>query len=610
MSYSSSNTGVATVNASTGAVSLVSLGSTVITASFAGDDFYKAASATYTLTVRTNQDDGNITTTFASSGDPASDDDISNTVFTRLITVDYSASGATVTGWNAVSDLMGVTIDGNKVTINYTGTENVVYKLTGTASNGFFKLYSSRKQALWLDGVSITNTAGAAINNQSGKRTFVYLDGTNTLTDSSSAAYTAVSGEDCKGVFFSEGQLLFSGSGSLTVTANNAQGKSGIVSDDYIRFMSSPSVTVSCGSSAGHGVKANDYLQMSAGRVDITTRAAMKKGITTDDYVLIEGGNLNLNISGGVAKDSESGEYKGSAGINTDNYFGITGGTVTINNTGTGGKGISTGDYDYEPENHTLTDSYITGGVIRITTSGNQSNDVTCKGIKVGYKYSTGSSSGGGWGGWGGWNNNNTYGGNLRIDGGKIYIACDHAEGIEVKGTLTFNGGETYAYSTGDDAINSQGKMTINDGFICGYSTANDGLDTNNDMDINGGYVIGITTRGVPEVGLDAASENKFKVSIKSGATVVVYGGIERGYASEQPVKTMSIDSGGWNGLWNGSEFIAAFKSPANVTSVTVSAPSLANTCFKGVTVGGETFCDGHWAVNGISGGTAVTLGN
>ena len=613
VSYSSSNSGVATVGAATGAVSLVSLGSAVITATFAGDDFYKAASATYTLSVRTNLDAGNVTTTFASSGDPDSDDDISNTVFTRLITVDYKASGATVTGWNAVSDVMDVTIDGNRVTINYTGTENVVYKLTGSTSNGFFKLYSGRKQALWLDGVSITNTAGAAINNQSGKRTFVYVDGTNSLSDGSSAAYTTDSGEDCKGVFFSEGQLIFSGSGALTVTANNSHGKSGIASDDYIRLMSGPAVTVSCGSSAGHGVKVNEYVQMSAGSLDITTRAAMKKGITSDNYVLIEGGDINLNISGGVAKDSDSGEYKGSAGINSDNYFGITGGTVTINNTGAGGKGISTGDYDYEPENHTLTDSYITGGVIRITTSGSKTNDVTCKGIKVGYKYSTGSSSGGGgWGGWGGWggNTNNTYGGNLRIDGGKIYVTCLHAEGIEVKGTLTFNGGETYAYSTGDDAINSQGKMTINDGFICGYSTANDGLDTNNDMDINGGYVIGITTRGNPEVGLDAASENRFKVSINSGATVVVYGGIERGYSSQQPVRTMNIQSGGWNGLWNGSEFIAAFKSPANVTTMTVSAPSLSNTAYKGVSVNGETFCEGCWAVDGISGGTEVSIGN
>ena len=51
MSYTSSNTKVATVDASTGAVTLVSAGETTITASFAGNDNYNAASDNYTLTV-------------------------------------------------------------------------------------------------------------------------------------------------------------------------------------------------------------------------------------------------------------------------------------------------------------------------------------------------------------------------------------------------------------------------------------------------------------------------------------------------------------------------------------------------------------------------------
>ena len=51
ISYSSSNTSVATVNASTGAVTLVAPGTTTITASFSGNDNYNAATASYTLTV-------------------------------------------------------------------------------------------------------------------------------------------------------------------------------------------------------------------------------------------------------------------------------------------------------------------------------------------------------------------------------------------------------------------------------------------------------------------------------------------------------------------------------------------------------------------------------
>ena len=51
LSYTSSNTKVATVDASAGAVTLVSAGETTITASFAGNDNYNAANDSYTLTV-------------------------------------------------------------------------------------------------------------------------------------------------------------------------------------------------------------------------------------------------------------------------------------------------------------------------------------------------------------------------------------------------------------------------------------------------------------------------------------------------------------------------------------------------------------------------------
>lgn len=58
VTYSSSDTGVATVNASTGAVTIVAAGETTITASFAGDDEYNEASASYTLTVKATKPQG------------------------------------------------------------------------------------------------------------------------------------------------------------------------------------------------------------------------------------------------------------------------------------------------------------------------------------------------------------------------------------------------------------------------------------------------------------------------------------------------------------------------------------------------------------------------
>ncbi len=593
ISYTSSNTDVATID-SQGNITLHAAGTATITASTTTTSSYTADNAAYTLSVKesaqeTITQDGDGPYTFASTGDAASDDDISNTTFTRMITVTYAGSGATVTG----DDAGYVTVSGNQVTVNNTGSENIVYKLTGSASDGFFKLYSTKKQAILLSGLTLTNPSGAALNNQSGKRTFVMVEGKNTLSDGSSAAYATEGEEDMKGVVFSEGQLIFSGNGTLTVNANNKQEKSAIVSDDYVRVMSSPTIQVTAGSSAGHGIRGKEYVQLTSGTLTVSTSAAKKKGIGSDDYVLVEGGTHTINVSGGVAYDSDDAEYKGTAGIKADNYFGMTGGSVTIKNTGAGGKGVSAGSYDFDETNHTLSDSYITGGTLTITTTGSESNDVSSKGIKIGYKEKSG--------------NSYVYAGNMTVSGGTIIVNCSKSEAFEVKGNLTFNGGETYASSSADDAINSAGELIVNNGYIYAYSSQNDAMDANGNMKLNGGYVFAVTTKGAPEVALDANTEGGAKLYINSGCTLVAYGGLENSYSASQTVYSLSCTAGSWNALKTSSGFIAAFKAPSGVSSVAVSAPSLASGA-KGVSVSGTTSCNGIWATSGISGGTSVSL--
>ena len=579
VSYSSSDESTAAIS-SNGELTLVAAGTTTISATFAGDDTYKAASASYTLVVTSEADEGAGSFSYASSGDPSSEDDISNTTFTRMITVTYSGSTASITG-----DHYGyVSTSGANVTVNNTGTENIIYKLTGSSTKGSFKLYSSKKQAILLDGLTLANPDGAAINNQSGKRTFVMVEGANNLSDGSSAAYSTSDDEDMKGVLFSEGQLVFSGSGSLTVTANNKQSKSAIVSDDYVRVMGNPTIKVTSGSSAGHGIRGKEYVQITSGELSVATSAAMKKGIGSDDYVLVEGGKTDINVSGGVAYDSDDSEYKGSAGIKADNYFAMTGGSVTIKNTGAGGKGVSAGSYDYDSEKHTLSDSYISGGTLDITTTGSESNDVSSKGIKIGYKEKSG--------------NKYVYAGNLKISGGVIIVKVSKSEGLEAKGNLTFSGGETYVTSSADDAINCQGELNVNDGYIYAYSSQNDAMDSNGNMKLNGGYVFAVTTKGQPEVALDANTEGGYKLYINSGATVVAYGGLEHGYSSSQTINTASCTAGSWNALYDSKDYVVAFKAPSGVSSF-----------YKGVSVSGETFCNGIWAKSGISGGTVTNLG-
>ena len=94
----------------------------------------------------------------------AEEDDITNIEFTKTVYVMYSLSeDASVSGTN---EDFTVTVSGNDVTIVYSGEEYVMYELSGSTNDGFFKLYSTTKQGITLNGVSITNPKGATVNVQ------------------------------------------------------------------------------------------------------------------------------------------------------------------------------------------------------------------------------------------------------------------------------------------------------------------------------------------------------------------------------------------------------------------------------------------------------------
>lgn len=538
--------------------------------------------------------------TIESDDQGTSEDIVSNTEFDRTIYITWSSSGATVTGdANNV-----VSISGGNVTVDNTVcSEKVIYQLSGTSSNGSFKVYSNNKQAFVLSGLNLTNPSGAAINNQGKKRCFVVVTGANTLADGSSAAYSATGTEDLKAVFFSEGQLIFSGSGSLTINANNAKGKAGLTSDDYIHFMSSPTVTVNAGSSAGNGVRGKDYILVSNGTVNSNVSAAMKKGFSSDSLVRFDGGLTTIKVTGGTALD-EDGEYSGSAGIKADLLFEMTGGTVNITNSGAGGKGIKVGGSS--TGGVYIGTSTISGGTLNIDVTGSNysytlngtSDKVSAKGIKIGWSVKS--------------SNQKTYSkmtGDLVIDGGIVNVTSSKSEAIEVKKTLTVNGGQVYASSSSDDAINSCSTMTINDGFVCALSAANDALDANGNLFIKGGVVMACG-KANPDLGIDANTEGGFKLYVQGG-TLFTLAGLESGASlSQSCYQASGVPSGGtWSALTAGSD-TWLFKAPSSVSSPLVVSASSVPTLKNGVTVSGGTgYCNGYIRKGAtVSGGSSVTL--
>lgn len=326
---------------------------------------------------------------------PSDDNDyVENSPFRYHITVIYDHDNVRLEG---DVNRVRVTTDGAHVTVNSTASR-VEYILTGTSDDGSFKVYSENKMKVTLAGLQLRNPRGAAINNQCGKSMYVeLLEGyTNVLVDGET--YDMVDGEDQKGAFFSEGQIIFSGAGSLNVRAN---GRNAIVSDDYIVFR--PGNVINVISRNGNGIKANDGIFIRGGVLNVEVKGDAGKGLNSELDMEITGGRTTVITSGNATEQED--DASSCAAIKCDALFTVTFGTLNLKSTGEGGKGINCDQ-----------NILISGGEINVVTLGKKTVS-SPKGIKAD--------------------------GDITVSGGRVYSYSKKSDAIDAAQTFSYADGWT-----------------------------------------------------------------------------------------------------------------------------------------------------------------------
>ena len=394
--------------------------------------------------------------------------DIDSMIFSDELdsTVYITFNDQSVTVTNPLTLLgVDVTVTNADVIVNSTSAiKNIKYVLSGTTTDGMFKIYSEEKLQLTLNNVQITNQDGPAINIQTGKKISVHLtDKTNNILTDGTTYSDAPDDEDQKAAFFSEGQLVFNGKGNLTINGLGDD-EHGLGSDDYIEindgsliinsatkdgihvndgfFMNGGTVSVT---SNGDGIDGGDAtVEINDGTVDIQNKSDDTDAIKCDSTLIINGGAININVVGDQAK-----------GLNSKQDVVISGGNLTI--TTLGDAVLEATGAGYDPSYCTAIKAdgavRIDSCSITIVTTGKAGRGISCDSdLDMGSGYLQITSSG----------NGNSY---TNEDGEKDAY---HGPCIKADGTLTMSGGEMILNHSG-----SAGKgISVDEQILFGTQTS------------------------------------------------------------------------------------------------------------------------------------------
>lgn len=467
-------------------------------------------------------------------------------------------------GTNITVKGSGVTVNKNKVTITAAGT----YSIKGTLADGQIIVNAGNEDKVYiiLNGVKINCSDSAPVYVMNSKKTVISL-ADNTKNTIASAA--AASETEPDAAIFSKDDLIFTGTGALSVKADNNMG---IISKDDLKIENG-NITVE---SAGDGIKGKDSVVITDGSITVN---AGEDGIAanndTDDtkgYVLIEGGKINITAgqdgiqgetnvlvktadisinSGGGSKNSSTqadwGQWgqpnDGDAAANNSSTeetpsakavkagvnIVIEGGTFNIDSSDdavhsnnniviSGGTfKISSGD-DGMHSDSTLT---INNGTIDILKSyeGIESETIT---VNKGDISVTANDDG--FNAAGGNDSSSTSGrpGQNGFSGGKGKDGGNESSG---SGLINFNGGYITVDASGD-GIDSNGSINMTGGTVIANGPTNNGngtLDYNGTFKLTGGVLVAAGSSGMAQAPSDTSTENSVKINLtnQSAGTIV-----------------------------------------------------------------------------------------
>ena len=236
----------------------------------------------------------------------------------NTVEVKFNGSTATVTIASNISSYVTNNSSGSHVKLvqseNFAGVNKtvdnedgeIIYVLSGTSTDGEFFLEGSFKCTVQLDGLTLTNPSGPAINIQNGKRVDVSIKKgtTNSIADGAN--------DDYNGCFHCKGHTKFKGKGTLNVVGKSR-----------------------------HAIYSKEYMEVKNATINVT--GAKKDAIHCKEYFLMESGTLTITgadddgIQVELSSDPATGKTADHEDENTGNFY-MEDGTLSIS--GYGGKAI------------------------------------------------------------------------------------------------------------------------------------------------------------------------------------------------------------------------------------------------------------------------------